>query len=53
MIIRYKYYDYWRSVEHWCMVSWWSPYWWDIYIASVVMIFLSGVCFGVLLAKGL
>jgi len=49
MIIRYKYYDYWRSVEHWTMCYFWSPHWWDIYIFSVISIWISGFLIGLLI----
>ena len=46
MIIRYKYYDYWRTLEHWEMSYFWSPDWWDIYIASVFMLIGGGFLLG-------
>lgn len=49
MIIRYKYYDYWRSVEHWEMCYWWSPHWWDVYIISILFLILGGVLLGILI----
>jgi len=47
MIIRYKYYDYWRSVEYWEMSYFWKPHWWDMYIASTVMLTIGGVFLGI------
>ena len=47
MIIRYKYYDYWRSVEHWEMSYFWKPHWWDIYITSVMLLAIGGVFLGI------
>lgn len=42
MIIRYKYYDDWRKLETWEMSWFWKPYWWNIYILSILMLVAGG-----------
>lgn len=32
MIIQYKFYTYWRSLDTWEMSYWLIPHWWDAYI---------------------
>lgn len=44
MVIRYKYYDYWRTLDTWEMCYFWKPHWWLCYIASVVCLWISGFC---------
>lgn len=46
MIIRYKYYDGWRTTESWEMCHFWTPNWWEMYIASVLMLIVGGVLLG-------
>jgi len=47
MIVRYKYYNYWRNLDTWEMCPFWSPNWWNIYILSVVLIALGGIFLGI------
>jgi len=47
MIIRYKYYDYQRSLDYWEMSYWWKPNWWDVYILSIFMLVFGSFLFGV------
>ena len=47
MIVRYKYYNYWRNQETWAMSPFWSPNWWNIYILSVVLIAIGGIALGI------
>lgn len=48
MIIRYKYYDYWRSVEHWEMSFFFIVHWWLMYVASILGLILGGFLIGVI-----
>jgi len=49
MIIRYKYYDYWRSIEAWEMCHFWKPHWWDAYNFAIIMLTVGAVIIGYLL----
>lgn len=46
MIVRYKYYNYWRNQETWEMCPFWTPNWWNIYILSVALLVIGGYLLG-------
>lgn len=46
MIIRYRYYDDWRNMETWEMSHFWEPNWWNIYVASIIMLVAGGFMLG-------